>query len=135
MEDYENGYKTNTDGKLDSEEKIDADSSGVSSWGASKNVAASEVVMNWGEDNAEVITTECETVTSSGWGETFTTAAFGSAEPSSWGQDGVGSAAGWVEAVGVTLPESSSGSSVVGETPAVEKWGKGKQEWGEGWGR
>ena len=56
--------------------------------------------MEWGEDNAEVITTECETVTSSGWGETSTTAAFRSAESSSWGQDGVGRA-GWGEAVGV----------------------------------
>ena len=34
----------------------------------------------------------------------------------------------------MTLPESSSGSSVVGETPAVEEWGNGKQEGGEGWG-
>ena len=28
----------------------------------------------------------------------------------------------------MTLPESSSGSSVVGETPVVEEWGNGKQE-------
>ena len=42
---------------------------------------------------------------------------------SSWGQDGVGWAARWGEAVGVALPESSGGSSVVGETPAVKEWG------------
>ena len=45
--DYDNGTKTNTEDKLESVEKIDTDRSGVSSWGASKGVAASEVVMKW----------------------------------------------------------------------------------------
>ena len=94
---YDNGTKTDTEVNLDSVEQIDTDGE---VWGASKDVTASEVVMKCVEDNVDL--TEGEISAYSGWRLASIIAT------SSWGQDGVGCAARWGEAVGVALPESSS---------------------------
>ena len=125
--------------KADGKDDIETDNNeGVAGWGeTNKEYVPGQGATGWegGKTKEGGTNLESESSTSVTWGEAPEKLATVSAESgASWGQGGGGGAAGgWGEALCVSLPDSSSSSSVIGDTP-VQQWGGGKENVGEGWG-